>query len=107
MFLLLIGFLYGIFLVREETVYKNQIPKLTLYTRNPCPLCDELKIKLLPYMNRCVLEEVDIAKKENVRWLRLYRYEIPVLFMNGQYLCKHNLDEMMLEKRLQEFEEHN
>ncbi|GJQ74486.1 hypothetical protein Trydic_g21355 [Trypoxylus dichotomus] len=57
----------------QETVAPNQLPKLTLYTKDPCPLCDEVKLKLLPYLHRCDLELVDITKKGNLRWLRLYR----------------------------------
>lgn len=75
-----------------------------MYTKNPCPLCDEIKLELQPYLSRCNLETVDITRKENVRWLRLYRYEIPVLFFNGQYLCKHRLDINLLEQRLTECE---
>lgn len=62
-------------------------------------------MQLKPYLNRCTLEMVDIATKENIRWLRLYRYEIPVVFFNGEFLCKHRLDEKLLEKKLNEFEE--
>ncbi|KAI4458441.1 acetyl-coa c-acyltransferase [Holotrichia oblita] len=83
----------------------NQLPKLTLYTKDPCPLCDQLKLKLLPYLQRCDLEIVDIMKKGNVRWLRLYRYDIPVLFLNGQYLCKHVLNETLLLQRLRRLED--
>ncbi|KAF2904282.1 hypothetical protein ILUMI_01901 [Ignelater luminosus] len=89
----------------SDDVPKNKLPVLTLYTKDPCPLCDEVKLKLMPYLNRCALEMVDITKKENIRWLRLYRYEIPVLFLNGQYLSKHILNEVLLERRLQQIEE--
>lgn len=82
----------------------DDMPVVTLYTKDPCPLCDEVKLKLLPYLDRCKLETIDITKKENVRWLRLYRYEIPVLFFNGQYMCKHVLDENILIQRLQPVE---
>jgi glutaredoxin len=86
--------------VRAESLPRDQLPKITLYTKDPCPLCDELKAKLVPYMHRIQFESVDITKKENVRWLRLYRYEIPVVFLNGEYLCKHSLDENLLDRRL-------
>lgn len=89
---------------RQDSLPREVQPKLTLYTRDPCPLCDELKLQLLPHLNRCDLEMIDISKKENVRWLRLYRYEIPVLFLNGEFLCKHRLDEVLLLKRLDEIE---
>ncbi|XP_044259800.1 acetyl-CoA acetyltransferase, mitochondrial isoform X1 [Tribolium madens] len=84
----------------QENLPRNQLPKLILYTKYPCPLCDELKAKLGPYLSRVQFETVDITKKENVRWLRLYRYEIPVLFLNGEYLCKHSLNEKLLEEKL-------
>ncbi|XP_046835440.1 acetyl-CoA acetyltransferase, mitochondrial isoform X1 [Vespa crabro] len=78
-------------------------PKLTLYTKHPCPLCDILKDELhLRFANRYQLEEVDITALGNEAYLELYRYEIPVLFLEGQYLCKHRLDSDLLERRLKE-----
>lgn len=90
-----------IFIYRKHTS-NSRPPTLTLYTRHPCPLCDDLKQDLEEiFHGRYKLVEVDIATKENLKWLRLYRYEIPVLFLEGQYLCKHRLDKAELEKRLQ------
>ncbi|KAI4491221.1 hypothetical protein M0802_010317 [Mischocyttarus mexicanus] len=78
-------------------------PKLTLYTKHPCPLCDILKEELrLRFADRYQLEEVDITALGNELFLKLYRYEIPVLFLEGQYLCKHRLDSNLLERRLKE-----
>jgi hypothetical protein len=75
-------------------------PQLTLFTKNPCPLCDTLKLELGPFMHRVQLKQVDIDAPENVRFKELYRYEIPVLFLEGQYLCKNRLDVATLERRL-------
>ncbi|XP_063908734.1 acetyl-CoA acetyltransferase, mitochondrial isoform X1 [Zophobas morio] len=80
----------------------GETPKLTLYTKDPCPLCDEVKEKLRLFSDRIHVETVNITQKENVRWLRMYRYEIPVLFLNGQYLCKHSLNVNLLEQKLKE-----
>ncbi|ENN83118.1 hypothetical protein YQE_00520, partial [Dendroctonus ponderosae] len=80
--------------------WANKRPKLTLYTRDPCPLCDDLKAELVPYLELVDIQTVDISKKENLRWLRLYRYEIPVLFFNGEFLCKHRLNEELLRQKL-------
>ncbi|KAJ8971115.1 hypothetical protein NQ317_018673 [Molorchus minor] len=88
----------------EEALPIGMLPTLTLFTRVPCPLCDVLKIELKSYLSRVNFETVDISKKENLRYLRLYRYEIPVLFLNGQYLCKHRLDKTLLEQKLSEIE---
>lgn len=75
-------------------------PVLTFYTKDPCGLCDIVMEDLKPYRDRIVIQKVDITEKENLRWLRLYRLDIPVLFLNGQYLCMHKLDKHLLEKRL-------
>ncbi|CAG9860179.1 unnamed protein product [Phyllotreta striolata] len=87
-----------------DNLPKEELPSLTLYSRDPCPLCDELKAQLTPYFPRVKFSTVDISKKENVRYLRLYRYEIPVVFLNGEYLCKHRLDEGLLEQKLRDIE---
>ncbi|XP_066586501.1 acetyl-CoA acetyltransferase, mitochondrial [Prorops nasuta] len=80
-------------------------PKLTLYTKKPCPLCDILKEELESrFKGRYQIEEIDITEKKNEGIRKLYRYEIPVLFLEGQYLCKHRLDQELLERRLREFE---
>ncbi|XP_035794126.1 glutaredoxin-like protein C5orf63 homolog, partial [Anopheles albimanus] len=80
-------------------------PVLTLYTHNHCSLCDELVEQLeAQFAGRYRLEKVDITRKENVKYLRLYRLDIPVLFLNGQFLCMHRLNVDLLERRLQELE---
>ncbi|KOX74160.1 Acetyl-CoA acetyltransferase, mitochondrial [Melipona quadrifasciata] len=79
-------------------------PILTLYTKYPCPLCDILKNELrLRFSGRYQLQEIDITAHGNERYLKLYKYEIPVLFLERQFLCKHRLDSELLERKLQEF----
>ncbi|KAM0732844.1 Acetyl-CoA acetyltransferase, mitochondrial [Formica fusca] len=78
-------------------------PKLTLYTKSPCPLCDILKNELrLRFAGRYQLQEIDITAQDNERYFELYKYDIPVLFLEGQYLCKHRLDTDLLTRRLDE-----
>lgn len=60
--------------------------------------------ELEQYKNKLTIQKVDITKGDNLRWLRLYRYDIPVLFLNGRYLCKHRLNHDLLQKRLQDIE---
>ncbi|XP_043511485.1 acetyl-CoA acetyltransferase, mitochondrial isoform X1 [Frieseomelitta varia] len=79
-------------------------PILTLYTKHHCPLCDILKNELrLRFSGRYQLQEIDITALGNERYLKLYKYEIPVLFLERQFLCKHRLDSELLEQKLQEF----
>nr|AAL90121.1 AT20781p [Drosophila melanogaster] len=78
------------------------LPLLTLYTREPCPLCDDLVEQLEQgFAGQYRLEKVYIDRKENVRFLRLFRHDIPVLFFNGQFLCMHRLNEEALGERLE------
>ncbi|XP_049298431.1 glutaredoxin-like protein C5orf63 homolog, partial [Anopheles funestus] len=80
-------------------------PLLTLYTHDNCTLCDDLVEQLeMQFAGRYTLQKVDITRKENVRFLRLYRYDIPVLFLNGQFLCMHRLNADLLLRRLEELE---
>lgn len=83
---------------RAET--KREKPTLTLYTKNPCPLCDELVEELQPFLHRVRLEKVDITRMENLKYLKLYRYDIPVLHFNGEFLCMHRLDAQLLQEKL-------
>ena len=57
------------------------------------------------YKDKLRIEKIDISKKENLRWLRLYRLDIPVLFLNGKFLCMHKLNHDILRKRLQDIED--
>lgn len=81
-------------------------PRLTLYTKDPCPLCDELKYDLEPFLGELELTSVDITASGNERWNKLYRYEIPVLFLEGHYLCKHRLDKNTLQQRMALLRQH-
>ncbi|XP_051764835.1 glutaredoxin-like protein C5orf63 homolog isoform X1 [Ctenopharyngodon idella] len=79
---------------------RKQLPILTLFTKDPCPLCDEAKEALEPYKHRFELLEVDITLPENRVWFDRYRYDIPVFHLNGQFLMMHRVNSTLLERRL-------
>ncbi|CAH0773128.1 unnamed protein product [Bemisia tabaci] len=81
-------------------------PVLTLYTKYPCPLCDVLKDELKKSFNHrfSALREVNIAAPENSKWLDLYKNDIPVLFLNGIFVCKHRLDHEKIDEMLKKYE---
>ncbi|CAM5146100.1 unnamed protein product [Natator depressus] len=85
----------------------TNIPVLTLFTKNPCPLCDEAKEVLEPYKNRVILQEVDITLPENSVWYDRYKYDIPVFHLNGQFLMKHRVDVKKFENQLVKLEFQN
>jgi len=81
---------------------ESKLPILTLYTKYPCPLCDDAKELLMksPLWDRFVWREVDIRRPENQKWFGKYRYEIPVFHLNGKFLMKHRVDLKLLEEHL-------
>jgi hypothetical protein len=88
----------------SRQVIGRDLPELTLFTKDPCPLCDTLKMELAPFMHRLRLKQVDIESPENIHFKQRYCHEIPVLFLEGQYLCKHRLNVATLERRLRALE---
>uniref|UniRef100_A0A8V0YJG3 Glutaredoxin-like protein n=1 Tax=Gallus gallus TaxID=9031 RepID=A0A8V0YJG3_CHICK len=82
-------------------------PVLTLFTKKPCPLCDEAKEALEPYKRRFILQEVDITLPENSAWYHKYKYDIPVFHLNGRFLMKHQVDIQKFEDQLTKLEMHN
>ncbi|XP_062271140.1 glutaredoxin-like protein C5orf63 homolog [Scomber scombrus] len=71
---------------------------------DPCPLCDEAKEVLQPFRHRFVFQQVDISHPENRKWLDRYRWDIPVFHLNGQFVMKHRVDIVLLDKLLQDAE---
>ncbi|XP_054842522.1 glutaredoxin-like protein C5orf63 homolog isoform X2 [Eublepharis macularius] len=78
----------------------SNLPVLTLFTKKPCPLCDEAKAMLEPYKHKFVFQEVDITLPDHLIWYERYKNDIPVFHLNGQFLMKHHVDLEKLENQL-------
>jgi glutaredoxin len=65
--------------------------RVVLYTKPVCGLCDKMKavMKSADCDELYTLEEVDIEQDAGI--FELYRYEIPVLFINGVEAFRHRL----------------
>ena len=65
--------------------------RVVLYTREGCGHCDKMKEEMrnARVEDRYVLEEFDIRSNPEV--FTRYRYEIPVLFINGVEAFRHHL----------------
>jgi glutaredoxin len=76
------------------------MPKVTLYTRHGCCLCDEAKHVLAAARERVAFEyeEIDIDRRKE--WLALYNEEVPVVAIDGRKAFKYRvgMDEFL--KRL-------
>ena len=73
--------------------------RVVLYTKPGCGLCEKMKteMKRADVENLYTLEEIDIEKDEAL--FAQYRYEIPVLLINGVEAFRHRLT-------AEEFKEH-
>jgi glutaredoxin len=62
-----------------------------IYSRPGCHLCDEVKqaIEDAQCANKYTLEEINI--ESDVALLRRYRYDIPVVTINGEEAFRHKL----------------
>ncbi len=65
--------------------------RITLYTKAGCGLCEKMKAEMkgARIENLYTLEEVDIEK--DAALFAQYRYEIPVLLINGVEAFRHRL----------------
>jgi hypothetical protein len=65
--------------------------RVVVYTKPSCGLCDEMKaeIRKAGCAGLYTLEEVDIESEPEL--FARYRYEIPVLFINGVEAFRHRL----------------
>ena len=65
--------------------------RVVLYTKPGCGLCDQMKaeMKTAGVENLYTLEEVNIETDDEL--FALYRYDIPVLFIDGAEAFRHRL----------------
>ncbi|XP_077099559.1 glutaredoxin-like protein C5orf63 homolog [Siphateles boraxobius] len=61
---------------------RTQRPILLLFTKDPCPLCDEAKAALEPYIHRVQLQEVDITLPENRVWFDRCKTQVSEFLQN-------------------------
>lgn len=75
-------------------------PRLQLYTRAGCHLCEALLAAARPIADRhgAAIESIDI--ETDLELLRRYRLDIPVLALDGDEICRHRLDADALERAL-------
>lgn len=75
--------------------------RVQLYSRRNCSLCEAAQAVLervraeLPFE----LQVIDIDSDETLR--ARYRFDIPVVVVEGEQLCVHRVDERALRRRLQ------
>lgn len=73
---------------------------ITLYTKPDCPLCEKAETVLLEIQSEIAfrLEKVDITQDEKL--FTQYRYEIPVIAINGHEFCRYRVEREALRAAL-------
>jgi len=79
----------------------SEKPVITLFTKDDCHLCDVAKEKVDKYRSMCHIEHVYIDREENSMWFQKYRYDIPVLHLNGKFLMKYKVLSGALEQAIE------
>jgi len=71
--------------------YDNPPARVVIYSRPGCHLCEEAKkvIEGSGYPEEYTLEEINI--ESDAALLRRYRYDIPVITINGEEAFRHRL----------------
>lgn len=74
--------------------------ELTLYTREGCHLCEEMKSQLAPLLEEygLALKEVDVDAEPELA--ARFGEEVPVLFLDGRKVAKYRLDVKQLRRQL-------
>ena len=67
-------------------------PRVTLYTRAGCCLCDEAKRVLLAVRDRADFDYEEIDIDHDADLVRRYNDEVPVIAINGAKAFKYRLD---------------
>ncbi len=81
------------------------MPKVTLYTRIGCHLCDDAK-EVLESVRREKPFELDVVDVDtDPALVELYTYEVPVITIEGRKAFKYRVDAAALRAKLDRAEE--
>jgi glutaredoxin len=67
-------------------------PRVTLYTRQQCCLCDDAKAVLLAARSRVVFEYEEVDIDLDPELVRRYNDEVPVIAINGVKAFKYKVN---------------
>ena len=82
----------------------RRLPRLTLFTKSYCPLCDDAVKEIEHLEDRFELERILIDQTGNEKYFHKYKYHIPVFHLENHFLMQHRADPDLLEKELDKYE---
>jgi glutaredoxin len=74
--------------------------RVEIYSKPDCSLCDEAKRLLLALQRQIPFELLERNIEDDIQLFERYRYDIPVVFIDGQKAFKHRLDPDRARERL-------
>ncbi len=75
------------------------MPSVQIYSRPGCHLCEQLIEGIAPLLRgRARLEVLNIDSRAD--WQESYGIRVPVVEIDGQFICEHRLDLAALHKAL-------
>jgi len=76
-------------------------PRITLYTKPECGLCDEVK-EVIEAVRRRRAFDLELRNiLENLDDYEKYKHDIPVILLDGVEIARHRMTEQQLEFALQ------
>ena len=76
------------------------LPRVEIYTKRDCCLCDEAKAVLARVRTDLPFELSEIDIEGDPALMERFRTEIPVIFVGGRKAFKYRVDEQELRRRL-------
>ena len=74
--------------------------RVEIYSKPDCPLCEEAKQVIRRVQSRIPFQLIETNIEEDPKLLEVFRYEIPVIFIDSRKAFKHRVGEEELERRL-------
>jgi glutaredoxin len=83
-----------------EEILPARRPKVELYSKPQCPLCEEARDVLSDVRVQVDFELVEHNILTDPVAYSRYRYDIPVVFIDGEKVFSHRVDEQQLKEQL-------
>jgi glutaredoxin len=74
------------------------LPKVTLYSKAGCHLCDEARDMLDEIATQVPYDLIEIDIRKDPQFFELYRYRIPVILLNETVIAEGRIDYNSLAK---------
>lgn len=85
----------------DHAALKHSKFLVEIYSKPGCHLCEEAKELLVQTKKEFDMEIKEINIEEDPELFQKYRYDIPVIRINGRKAFKHRIDGEQLRKRLE------